>query len=271
LRCKIGNALDPQTYAGMDFERARFVTTDGILLDGWYVPSPKAKDCVVICHGLGANKGNFFAFVTLFYHQGYNVLIFDFRGHGDSGGHTSGFGLLEDQDVLAAVHWLKTTHPDEAEHIYGLGSSMGAAALLRASCRTREIEAIILDSCFASADFLAQQRARTLPGVGPLFARITMAFMSVQLGESLWNLAPVEDINQLHGRPVFLIHAQHDEVIPLANEERLYAAAREPKEQWVATGTHSNVLTNHFDEYQRRVLDFLAAAQNHAHREQTSW
>jgi alpha-beta hydrolase superfamily lysophospholipase len=54
---------------------------------------------VVICHGAGANRGNFIDFLSVFHTRGYNSLIFDARGHGDSDGHTCTFGLYETRDV----------------------------------------------------------------------------------------------------------------------------------------------------------------------------
>lgn len=262
LRLKIGNSFDPQSYAGMPFEDANFMTSDGLELHGWYLPGRGAESAVVICHGLGANKGNFFEFVRLFYGQGYNVLIFDLRGHGDSDGHTSGMGLLEDRDVLAAVRWLKQTYPGGARHVYGLGSSMGAAALLRAARQTNDIEALILDSCYSSAEILADQHVRAFPVIGPLFAEIAMAFLSLQLGENLANLDPLDAIGQLGGRPVLLIHATNDVIIPPENIELLFARAELPKAKWLGPGTHSNVLTEDFTGYQHRVLRFLADVSN---------
>lgn len=260
LRLKIGNSFTPETYAGMDYEEASFETSDGVTLHGWYIPSPRAESTVVICHGLGANKGNFFEFVRLFYSQRHNALIFDFRGHGDSGGHTSGMGLLEHRDVLAAVRWLKRAHPEGARRVYGLGSSMGAAALLRAAVQDVEIEAVILDSCYASADLLARQHLGKLPVIGDLYGRIMLTLLGAQLGESPSNLDPLSAITCLEGRPVLLIHAAEDRLIPAENLNLLYDAADEPKGKWLAPGSHSNVLTADFDRYQDRVLAFLEEA-----------
>lgn len=260
LRVKIGNAFDPLSYAGMEFDDAVFKTDDGLTLRGWFIPSPHADSTVIICHGMGANKGNFFEYVRLFYGQKLNSLIFDFRGHGDSDSHTTGMGLLEDDDVRAAVEWLKSKKPRQSRHVFGIGSSMGAAALLRAAVVEPRIEAIVLDSCYASAQALADQHVGRFTIIGPAMADVVMAFMSMQLGESVWSLSPKKVIDRLDGRPVLLIHAMDDTMIPPQNLDLLYDQALQPKFKWLGPGTHSNVMTTDFSAYQNRVLEFFRTA-----------
>ena len=62
-----------------------------------------------------------------------NVLLFDFRGHGDSDGHTISLGRHERLDVLAAVHYLRAQRAEQARTVMGLGISMGASALTHAA------------------------------------------------------------------------------------------------------------------------------------------
>ena len=57
-----------------------------------------------------------------------NAVMFDFRGHGDSDGHTISLGRHERLDVLAAVHYLRAQRAEQARPVMGLGISMGASA-----------------------------------------------------------------------------------------------------------------------------------------------
>ena len=66
-----------------------------------------------------------------------NVLLFDFRGHGESDGHTVRFGAGERRDVLAAVAYLRERRPGQARQVVGLGVSMGAATLTLAAAEVR--------------------------------------------------------------------------------------------------------------------------------------
>lgn len=261
-RIKIGNALDLGDNSDLQLETVTFTTRDGLALSGWFLPDPGSDATVVICHGAGANKGNFIDFLRVFDGRGYNSLIFDARAHGESAGHTTTFGLFETADVTAAVDWLKQTRPEQARHLYGLGSSMGAMTLLRAAADDPRIEAVVLDSCFASAPLLARQHTERLPVLGPLYADLIMASMSLHAGRSFWSLDGRNAIARLAPRPVLLIHGEDDFVIPPVNLDIMYAAAREPKQRWLGPGLHSNILTTDFEQYQRRVLEFLQAARS---------
>jgi fermentation-respiration switch protein FrsA (DUF1100 family) len=260
-RIKIGNAEDKGGYASLPIETVAFKTADGLTLSGWFLPDDDSDATVVICHGLGANKGNFAEFLSVFYGQGYNSLIFDFRGHGESDGHTSTWGLLEARDVRAAVDWLRRERPERARWIAGLGSSMGAMALLREAADDRRIEAVVLDSCYASAPLLLKQHAAWIPVLGRLLADVVLAATSLHAGHSMWVLDGREKIGELSPRPVLLIHGEDDFVIPPVNMNILYDCARETKQKWLGPGPHSNIMIVAFDDYRRRVIDFLNRAK----------
>jgi alpha-beta hydrolase superfamily lysophospholipase len=260
-RFKIGNSPDIRTHSALPLEDVSFVTEDGLKLSGWFLREPSSNITVVICHGAGANKGNFVDFMRVFEGSGYNSLIFDFRGHGESQGHTSTFGLLEVRDVKAAVDWLKRTRPTEAQQVFGLGSSMGAMALVRAAARDPRIEAVVLDSCFAGAPQLAQAHTRRIPVLGRAFAEIALVSLSLHAGHSLWQLQAGPAVAALAPRPVLLIHGEQDTLIPIEQFQMLCQQAREPKSEWLGPGPHSNIMTTDFYEYRRRVISLLEAAR----------
>jgi len=126
-RCKLADRQDPMSVFNLPYEHLRIPTRDGLMLDGWFIPENKPSDrTIVICHGAGANKGNFVWFLRPLAHSGYNVLFFDFRAHGSSDGRTTTYGIRERADVIAAVDWLKANRPHESRVVVGLGSSRGS-------------------------------------------------------------------------------------------------------------------------------------------------
>lgn len=256
-RIKIGNTVATVLCPDLPIEEVSFVTEDGLTISGWFLPELGSDSTVLICHGAGASKGNFVGFMRLFHGHGYSSLIFDFRGHGESDGHTTTFGLDEALDVAAATEWLASERPAYAQHIYGLGSSMGAMALVRAAADELRIEALILDSCFVSAPRLAAQHFASVPIVGGLLADIALASMSLHAGRSFWQLDAADSLAAIAPRPVFLIHGLDDRVIPPVNLDLLYDLATGPKTKWLAPGAHSNVMSEDFFEYQSRVQEFL--------------
>ncbi len=256
-RIKIGNRTDAEGRSNLPVEEVAFRTADGMVLSGWFLPDRDSDRTVVICHGSGANKSNFVEYMRVFRYQGYNSLIFDFRGHGASEGHTCTFGLFEDADVIAAVDWLKTQRPERSRHVYGLGSSMGAMALARAAARDPRIEAVVLDSCFASAPLLAEQHLGRLPIVGEPLSVLIPAALSLHAGRSLWNVDARPAVAAIAPRPILLIHGTEDIFIPRVNMEILFAAAKPPRQRWLGPGPHSNIMSTDFAAYQTKVIRFL--------------
>jgi fermentation-respiration switch protein FrsA (DUF1100 family) len=260
-RIKIGNPVDKGECACLPIEDVAFQTTDGLTISGWFLPEAGSDSTVVICHGLGANKGNFGGFLSVFHGRGYNALIFDFRGHGGSDGHTCTFGLFEAADVRAAVGWLKRERPAQSRHVFGLGSSMGAMALVREAAEDPRIEGIVLDSCYVSAPLFAQQHLGRMPIVGSALVELALASLSLHAGRSLWDLDASAAIATVSPRPIFLIHGRDDVLISPVNLSLLYDLARPPKQQWLGPGPHSNILTEDFEEYQERVIELFDRAR----------
>jgi hypothetical protein len=91
-RPKVGIAGTPMKELSWPYEEVYFAATDGTKLSGWWIPAKGAERTVLLCHGLGANKLNQLHMARRLHEAGYNVLTFDFRAHGESGGQFSSFG-----------------------------------------------------------------------------------------------------------------------------------------------------------------------------------
>src|SRR5207244_11949273 len=118
------------TAFGLAFEDVHFTTADGIRLGGWLVACPQARGNVIFCHGWGRNRGHVAGLLPTLHGLGLNVLAFDFRGHGDSEGHTSTFGHREVRDLAAAVAYVRGRFPGRP--LFLVGISLGAAVSLQA-------------------------------------------------------------------------------------------------------------------------------------------
>lgn len=257
-RCKLIDGQDPLSTFDMPFDHVRIPTPDGLVLDGWFIPhDPPSERTILICHGAGANKGNFIWFLGPLANHGYNVMFFDFRAHGGSDGRTTTYGIRERTDVMAAVDWLELRRPQLARVIVGLGSSQGSMALALAAADEPRIDAVILDSPFVSPRDLVHGKARCVPVLGPLMADLLLAEVSVQTGTDFFRVSAEEAVRRLKSRPVMVIHGDGDFVMPRSHAQRLHDAAAGPREIWFGPGPHSNIITESPNEYADRVLRFL--------------
>src|SRR5206468_2460369 len=134
-RYKVANLTTPKDEFQRPYEDVAFQTADGLTIRGWFIPARRTSSSrtLLICHGIGANRSNFLSFTMVADDLQAHALIFDFRGHGDSDGHTVTFGHREQLDVLAAVDYLRTQRPEQCRELIGLGISLGSSGLIRAA------------------------------------------------------------------------------------------------------------------------------------------
>ncbi len=128
-------------------------------LAGWYIPAGNgvgpAGPTVILAHDYEGNKSTMLAYAALL-HDDYNLVLFDFRNHRQSGGDVTTQGALEQNDVRAMVDWLDRRKGPE--QIALLGVSMGGIAALAESIADDRIGAVILDSTPAAVANAIQAR-----------------------------------------------------------------------------------------------------------------
>lgn len=242
----------------VDLEEVRFPSRDGTHLFGMFLRGRKGYPGVILCHGYFKSLAEPFEVGLRLNHEGYSVLLFDFRGCGRSGGRFTTIGYKETWDVLAAVGFLKSRLGEAPIGVFAI--SMGAAAAIMAAARTPEIAALIADSPYAHLQGVMRRR---LSEVVPFRWMMPLGWLSAFIGQllsggSMRSVRPVEYVGRLSPRPILLIYGERDSYIPPEQTRELFAAAGEPKEMWLAPGSdHAVARLDHPEEYMRRVLDFF--------------
>ncbi|MGH2444768.1 MAG: alpha/beta hydrolase [Candidatus Limnocylindria bacterium] len=201
----------------------------GIGLAGWYIPSGAgsgpAGPTVILAHGWGSNKSDMLERAAPL-HGAYNLVLFDFRNHGQSGEAASTQGVREASDVRAVIDWLiEAKGPDR---IAVLGVSMGGASTLAEAERDERVDAVIVESTHATLANAVQSR---LDRAGyPLSMPGSWAVLLgtlIRTGEDVSAADPVQAIGRLDERPVMIISAGADDSIGPDDADQLLAAAQE--------------------------------------------
>jgi pimeloyl-ACP methyl ester carboxylesterase len=233
-------------------EEVSFTAPDKVRLYGWFIP-PSNGLVVVMTHGLWGNRAYFLPEAEVFVRHGYGALIYDSRAHGTSEGSVATWGDRETGDVMAAVT-LASGRPGVSRVVL-LGFSVGALAVAHAAAEDPRVRAVILYATWTSLRDEIQHKAG-----GPLQGQLELLGFRWS-GVRVDAVHPIDVVARIAPRPLLMIAGQQDPDTPPSVMERVFAAAREPKEIWRQTGVgHGGYLQAAPAEYESRVIGFLDRA-----------
>ncbi|MGA8865028.1 MAG: alpha/beta hydrolase [Gallionella sp.] len=223
----------------LPFEDLHLHTSDGVELHGWYIPAAQPRGTVLFLHGNAGNISHRLDSLEMFHRLGYNTLIFDYRGYGNSGGKPDEQGTYRDAE--AAWRYLTEQRHIPECRIVLFGESLGGAiaAWLAATSR-HQPAALVIASGFTSVPDLGQQLYRYLPI--RWLARIhydTRAYL------------------QSVSVPVLIAHSPQDDIVPFAHGQALFAAAHPPKQFLELAGGHNDGFIFMREEWVKTLGDFL--------------
>ena len=235
---------------------------DGVELRGWKVrpPSPNG-DWVLLFHGVSDNRTGVLGAAEILLRHGYSVVMIDSRAHGESGGDMATYGWKERYDTVAITNALYAT--EEFSHLYALGVSMGAAIALQSAAIEPRIEGVIAEDPFASLREVSYDYTglHWSPLLGEtLFRPAAIAGMAALAKAGGFNPDDVSPEKAVAARafPVLLICGTRDRTIPCRHAERIYHAARGPKELWIVQGAdHASALGRDPVGYEQHIIHLL--------------
>ena len=231
---------------GFRFEEVNFKSKDGTPLSGWFVPvqgksKGKAKATIVFSHGNAGSIGHHLGFHLWLVDEGYNVLTYDYRGFGKSGGKVDRRGMLD--DVRAAFDYVAKRPDIDPGRLVSMGHSLGGAKTLVAlsEAPVRGLRAVVTDAAFASYQAMARQLGGEVGG---------------KLVSDEW--APKDSVAKIAPLPLLIVHGTNDEVVPFAQGKQLFEAAKEPKTMFqVKGGRHGDSLLRDKGAYRKKLLEWL--------------
>ena len=242
----------PDNHLGVPYEDVTFETSDGLELEGWYVPSRNGAAVISFPGRSGTQKQ-----ARMLARHGYGVLLFDRRGEGRSDGDPNAWGWGGYRDVEAAIAFLRQRPDVEPGRIAGVGLSVGGEMMLEAAARGADLAAVVSDG--AGPRTYAEDMDEDMPASDKPTATILNAVKAASIAV-FSHTAPPEHLKDLSARieqPVMFI-ADPDSGHGESLSRDYYAAAAQPKTLWEIPGAgHVGGITSRAAEYERRVIGFL--------------
>ncbi len=256
---------DP-TFYGLTFENVSFSSTeDELTLRGWYLPVEGSRQVIIIVHGANGNRADstigILDIASKLVKHGYNVLMFDLRGHGESEGSRMSAGYYEKRDLTGAVRFVKGRG---FEDIGVLGFSMGAATALITAAENNDIDAIVADNSFADLKDMMEPEFTKRTKFPRFFLSPLLFMVKIMYGVDFTAVRPVESIHEIAPRPIFFIHGEMDDTVPVGHAYSLQQASQNPENRlWVVSGAgHVRAYFTQPEEYIDRITVFFDGVLN---------
>jgi pimeloyl-ACP methyl ester carboxylesterase len=261
-----------------DFELASetvsFDSTDGVRLKAWWIPTPGTpRGAIIVAHGIDHTRQVMLPRAVFLVHGGYDVLLIDLRGHGESGGTIVSPGFLEARDILGAFRYIRIRGNHEPVSV--LGVSYGAVASLIAAAESPEIAAVIGDGAFPTGEGVSQDISRhfllnsqtnfwlrplflfsSIPGVAHATALTYYLRTGIDLGPELLSVIPLASRIRV---PVLLISGDRDWIVPTEKVRQIFSALPDNRKALlvIPNAVHDTTYTAAPTLYADAVLSFL--------------
>ncbi len=214
-----GFVQTPQS-AGLEAEDFWVETDDGVRIHGWYFPNDEAEFVVVLSHGNAGNISYRIDIARTLLDAGASVLMYDYRGYGQSDGRPNERGLYK--DIEAVVEGLKSEKGYAENRIIMYGRSLGGAVAAYAGTEYN-LGGLVLDSAFINLRAMVRD---VYPFVPSRLARYEFSTENYLM----------------HSRnyPVMIMHSQNDEIVRYHHGRELYELLNEPKRFVELRGGHND-------------------------------
>jgi hypothetical protein len=221
--------------AQLKFQDVFFETTDGVKLNGWFIPFKDSEYTILFCHGNAGNITHRIEKLKFFNDLGCSVFIFDYRGYGKSQGRPSERGLYKDAE--AAYRYL-LSRGINSNQLIGYGESIGGAVIVDLASK-EEMKAIILDSTLTSVKDMIKYAYPFVP-----YWLFSSRFDSEAKIKSI-------KIHKL------IIHSLNDEIVPFQLGKKLYEVSPEPKDFLQIQGGHNSNFYESEELLRKKIGDFI--------------
>lgn len=260
-------ALDTTPLSvGLSYQEVVFPSQeDGLELKGWFIPSAGSHRTVIFAHGYRKNRLNsdvpILPIARYLVEKGYNVLMFDFRNSGESGGTLTSVGQYEVRDLLGAVEFVRS-HRGIQEEIILYGFSMGASTAILAGAREPAVAAVIADSPFADLKSYLRSNLSVWTEL-PSFPFNAAFFLIVPrlTGLKPEAVSPLREVQSLSGRPLLLIAGDADTDVPMENSMLLQSSYPQAQLLLIPGGKHVKNYQTQPEQYLKTVGAFLEQVQ----------
>lgn len=216
---------------------------EGIELKGWRGKASGAfRGTMIYLHGVADNRASGAGVMQRFRKRGFDVIAYDNRAHGESGGDACTYGCFEKQDLRRVIDTVRLGP------VVLIGSSLGAAVSLQLAAEEPRVSAVVAAESFSDLRAVATDRA-------PFFFTAGMIGKSFSLAEEKGKFR-FDDASPLLAPksikcPIFIIHGAEDVDTSPDHAQRIFDTLNWPKQLMLVPGAAHNQSLNSGDVWNK--------------------
>lgn len=224
------------------FERSNyedlFITSeDNLKLHNYLIKNKVTSNkWAIVVHGYTSQGKLMASYAEEFYKMGYNIIIPDLRGHGQSEGNYIGMGWDERLDIIDLTKYIVDNYTNTEIVLFGV--SMGAATVMTTSGEKlpSNVKAIIEDCGYTSAwnQFAYQLKSLFKLHSFPLLD-VASLICKIKAGFFISSVSPIKQIKKSI-TPTLFIHGDEDDFVPFFMLDELYNASPVEKKKLIIHG-----------------------------------
>ena len=219
-------------------------------------PAPDGR-YVIISHGYTDNRYGALKYAKLYLDMGFNVIVYDLRGHGENEETFCTYSARERRDLKALIDDTRARYADV--RALGLhGESLGAATSIAVLDGKPPVDFVVADCGFSEiasvlkGGLKSMNRPEWLVNVASLGAKLRYGF-------SFSEMRPIDSLKN-NEIPILFIHGAQDAFIPPAHSEAMKAATKGYSELRLVDGAgHAASRLTDPEKYAGYVASFLGA------------
>ncbi|MDY6853478.1 MAG: alpha/beta hydrolase [Thermodesulfobacteriota bacterium] len=224
-----------------------FLVVDGLRIRGeYYIPKSTRRILypgICLCHGIpGRIKDlkdrGYKLLAQKFCKEGFVVLIFNFRGAGESDGNFDISGWA--RDLTAVIDSFFKQPWVDKERISLMGFSGGAAVSMFVTAQDKRISHLVTCACPSEFNFINEPEKVALfinqaRGIGIIREQTYPPSLKEWLA-GFKKISPIRWVDKISPRPILIIHGSNDEVVDIGHAWKLYEKAKNPRDILIVDG-----------------------------------
>ena len=228
---------------------------EGYELHVSYYPADTPSDkYVIISHGYTDNRFGNLKYMRLYLPLGYNIIIYDLRGHGENAPAATTYGIREAVDLM---HVIDDTVNRYNPGVLGLhGESLGAATTVTCLKYLPPVDFAVADCPFADIKNVLKKGLKDSP-FSPVIIALGSFGAQLKYHVSFSDMTPVDAVTE-NKIPLLLMHGTADDFIVPENSQRIYDATKGPKKIcFIENAGHAASVIVDLDKYNETLKGFL--------------